>query len=208
MICPMKNKIFHQDKTFLLPLNRWIEKWSFWAFFHSKDRKISTKTLLNLGETQVLSVSAVLLMEENPKANHLGCLKPLQNNVRKTTFHLSAGFPDFWTINSIICEVNDASLPKITSKGSRNTLPIPRIWQLIWWNDSHISPTSTQPDLNHQLNQPGASTPAPLRSIRFIIISFRLKLFSDGTRTLQNQGHQNVPWVHTGVITGISSGFF
>ena len=30
-------------------------------------------------------------MEENPKANHLGCLKPLQNNVRKTTFHLSAG---------------------------------------------------------------------------------------------------------------------
>lgn len=54
-------------------------------------------------------------------------------------------------------------------------------------------PTSTQPDLNHQLNQPGASTPAPLRCIRFIIISFRLKLFPDGTRTLQNQGHQNVP---------------
>ena len=69
----------------------------------------------------------------------------------------------------------------------------------------HFHPT--WPEKTNSTN-PGASTPAPLRCIRFIIISFRLKLFSDGTRTLQNQGHQNVPWVHTGVITRISSGFF
>ena len=134
---------------------------------------------------------------------------------------------DFWTINRIIGEVNDAAVfqkkhlkvretpfsyqeydnsSDEMTHTFRQTSTLPKksrkVISLFPTNPSNHFPEKTNS------TNPGASTPAPLRCIRFIIISFRLKLFSDGTRTLQNQGHQNVPWVHTGVTPGFRQVFF